>query len=45
MVYAAIHEFGGKIEMPARPFLKLTEAEEAKIARKLLEYLAGRLQG
>ncbi|QLH50238.1 MAG: phage virion morphogenesis protein [Candidatus Accumulibacter cognatus] len=87
VVYAAIHQFGGKIEMPARsqqayfkqakdgtvgnrfvqkrrsnfaqwhtrgahtiemparPFLKLTEADEAKIARKLLEYLAGRLRG
>jgi len=29
--------------MPARPFLKLTDADEAKIVRKLLEYLAGRL--
>ncbi|HMW55139.1 phage virion morphogenesis protein [Accumulibacter sp.] len=87
VVYAAIHQFGGKIDMPARsqqayfkqykdgtvgnrfvrksqsnfaqwhtrgahtieipprPFLQLTEADEEKIARKLLEYLADRLQG
>lgn len=86
LVYAAIHQFGGKIEMPARsqqayfkqakdgtvgnrfvnkrqsnfaqwhtrgahtiemparPFLKLTDADEAKIAKKLLAYLAGQLQ-
>ena len=44
--FAQWHERGAHtIEMPARPFLKLTEADEAKIVRKLLEYLAGRLQG
>lgn len=43
--YAAIHQFGGmagrgrKVKIPARPFLQLTEADEAKIAGKVTDYL------
>lgn len=86
LVYAAIHQFGGKIDMPARsqqayfkqgkdgtvgnrfarksqsnfaqwhsrgahgieiparPFLQLTDGDKEKIVRKLLEYLSGLLR-
>lgn len=42
--YAAIHQFGGmagrnkKVEIPARPFLTLTEQDEADILEDIQDY-------
>jgi len=44
-VYAAIHQFGGKtgrnkkVEIPARPYLKLTDIENTKILTEVKNYL------
>ncbi|BCB96788.1 Mu-like prophage FluMu G protein 2 [Dissulfurispira thermophila] len=46
-VYAAIHQFGGKagrgkkVDIPARPFLKLTDEDLEEIKRAVVEYLKG----
>lgn len=43
--YAAIHQFGGKagrnkkVKIPARPFLKITDAEKHKILNKTKDYI------
>lgn len=43
-VYAAIHQFGGmagrgrKVKIPARPFLQLTEQDEADILEDVQDY-------
>jgi len=45
VVYAAIHQFGGKagrgrkVTIPARPFLKLTDEDLEKILQTVEEYL------
>ena len=44
-VYAAIHNFGGKagrgckVEIPARPFLRLTQEDEDDIERNFAKFL------
>jgi phage virion morphogenesis protein len=44
-IYAAIHQFGGpagrgkKVEIPARPYLQLTDDENAKILIEVKNYL------
>lgn len=44
-VYAAIHQFGGKagsnkkVEIPSRPYLKLTDIENAEILLEVKKYL------
>lgn len=46
-VYAAIHQFGGeagrgkKVEIPARPYLKLGDKENAEIINEVKNYLQG----
>jgi len=43
--YAAIHQFGGKagrknkVDIPARPFLKLEKDDLEEIKRKIIEYI------
>tara|TARA_R110001592_G_scaffold104697_1_gene294544 strand:- start:50330 stop:50776 length:447 start_codon:yes stop_codon:yes gene_type:complete len=50
MVYAAIHNFGGKtgrnksVDMPARPYLGIDADDETMIMEKLTAYLAEVLQ-
>jgi len=45
LVYAAIHQFvgragrGGKAEIPARPYLKLTEEDLNEIKKAVIDYL------
>lgn len=46
-IYAAIHQFGGragrghKAQIPARPFLKLTDDDLEEIKKAVIEYLQG----
>jgi phage virion morphogenesis protein len=48
LVYAAIHQFGGragrgmKVRIPARPFLGLTEEDRREAEALLLEWLSRR---
>lgn len=45
LVYAGIHQFGGKagrgrkVDIPARPFLKLTEQDIEDIKQAVIDYL------
>jgi len=45
LVYAAIHQLGGnagkskKVEIPSRPYLKITDVEKSNILEEILRYL------